>query len=279
MSWRCSGNFGAEPQNLGIRCPATSTFPKLHIIDLSLNHFSGSLPAKTIQKWKSMESSNDSQLHYEDSNKVWVGRTMNDAYSFTIYYKRMVMVYDNLQKFYNLIAIDLSSNKFNGEIPDVMGDLTRLVLLNLSNNLLRGSIPSSLRKLSNLEASDLSLNHLSGRIPLQLVELTFMSYFNVSFNNLSGPIPQSKQFGTFESSFFEGNQGLCGNQLFKKCKDIAGLPFAPHSASGDDEDSGFLSAFDWKIVLIGYGGGLLVGMATGSTFDHETIAWFKRVCW
>ena len=112
-----------------------------------------------------------------------------------------------------LIAIDLSSNKLCGEIPNVMGDLTGLGLLNLSNNMSSGSIPSSWGNLSNLQALNLSHNNLLGLFPQQLEELTFLSYFNVSFNNLSAPIPQNKKFSTIY-----GNQGLYGNQLLKKCE-------------------------------------------------------------
>ncbi|KHN13650.1 Phytosulfokine receptor 1 [Glycine soja] len=101
--------------------------------------------------------------------------------------------------------------------------------------MLSGSIPSSLGKLLNLEALDLSLNSLSGKIPQQLAQLSFLSYFSVSFNNLSGPTPQTKQFATFQGSSFEGNQGLCGNQLFKKCEEHTGLPFTVPTSDGDHE--------------------------------------------
>ncbi|RDX91999.1 Receptor-like protein 12, partial [Mucuna pruriens] len=259
--------------NGSVRCPTTCTFPKLHIIDLSRNHFSGSLASETIQNWKCMKASNQSQLQYElYFTYILLGRfnwwTDQSRYSLTMFNKGMVMVYQNLQEFYNLIAIDLSSNEFCGEIPDVMGDLTGLVLLNLSNNMLGGNIPSSLGKLSNLEALDLALNSLSGKIPQQLAELTFLSYLNVSFNNLSGPIPQNKQFATFQGSSFEGNQGLCGNPLFKKCEDhAAGSPLSASDA--------FLE-FDRKVVLIGYGVGFLVGVALGRTFTPKIIEWVKR---
>jgi hypothetical protein len=41
-------------------------------------------------------------------------------------------------------VIDFSGNRFDGEIPFVLGSLKGLHLLNLSNNALTGHIPSSL---------------------------------------------------------------------------------------------------------------------------------------
>ncbi|KAL2330021.1 hypothetical protein Fmac_017602 [Flemingia macrophylla] len=254
-----------------IRCRTTSTFPKLHIIDLSHNQFSGRLPAKAIQNWKSMKGSNKSQLQYENYGYYKLGSftwTQSGCYWFSFFNKGMVRFYC-LKNFYNLIAIYLSSNKFCGEIPNVLGDLTGLVFLDLSNNMLSGNIPSSLGNLSRIEVLDLSLNKLSGQIPQQLAELTFLAYLNVSFNNLSGPIPQSKQFTTFGGDSFKGNKGLCGNQIFKKCEDHRERsPFTPPSASDDVQESGFSGACDWKVVLIGYGSGLIAGVALGKKFKY-----------
>jgi len=259
-----------------IRCSSnmTCTFPKLHIIDLSHNEFSGSFPSEMIQRWKTMKTTNVSQLEYRSywkSNNAGLYYTTEDKfYSFTMSNKGLAMVYNHLQNFYRLIAIDISSNKISGEIPQVIGELKGLVLLNLSNNHLIGSIPSSLGKLSNLEALDLSVNSLSGKIPQQLAEITFLEYLNVSFNNLTGPIPQNNQFSTFKSDSFEGNQGLCGDQLLKKCKD-----HARPSTSDNGNDSGSFFEIDWKIVLIGYGGGLVAGVALGNTCFPQVFAWCR----
>ncbi|KAJ1443710.1 Leucine-rich repeat [Sesbania bispinosa] len=263
-----------------IGCPITCSFPKLHIIVLSRNEFSGSLPVEIIHNLNAMKASNMGHLQYEQNWAIKpLGRytwTEHYSYSLTMYNKGLVMVYGNLQEFYNLIAIDLSSNRISGEIPDVMGDLKGLVLLNLSNNMFTGSIPSSLGNLSNLEALDLSLNSLSGNIPQQLTQITFLEFFNVSFNNLSGPIPHNKQFSTFEGNSFEGNKGLCGDQLLNKCVDDAGPSFDPPSASDGDQDTGSFFEFDWKIVLIGYGGGLVAGVALGSTFSPQILGWLRK---
>ncbi|KAL4382592.1 hypothetical protein AHAS_Ahas04G0248900 [Arachis hypogaea] len=111
-----------------IMCPTRCTFPKLHIIDLSHNEFSGNLAPEIIKNWKSMTASNISQLQYEDStiqfpNQYWF---RDISYSFTMSNKGVVMDYQELQQdFYFMIAIDLSSNKLFGEIPNVMGDLTQ----------------------------------------------------------------------------------------------------------------------------------------------------------
>ncbi|CAI8591791.1 unnamed protein product [Vicia faba] len=265
-----------------IRCSEnmTCTFPKLHIIDLSHNEFSGSFPSEMIQSWKAMKTSNTSDLQYKQgfaylrsrlSGEYW---TVYNSYSFTLSNKGQVMVYEKLQEFYSMIAIDISSNKISGEIPKVIGDLKGLVLLNLSNNILIGSIPNSLAKLSNLEALDLSLNSLSGKIPQQLTQLTFLEFFNVSFNNLTGPIPQNKQFSTFQGDSFEGNKGLCGEQLLKKCLDHEGPSFSP--SDGDHESDSFFE-IEWKISLIGYIGGLVAGVALGSIFSPRVIGWLKRI--
>ncbi|KAL2340533.1 hypothetical protein Fmac_008473 [Flemingia macrophylla] len=247
-----------------IRCPTTCTFPKLQIIDLSHNQFSGNLPSKTIQNWKSMKASTNIQLQYEsfENYNKFSGRISwwSDGCSsctFTNFNKGMTMVCENVDlqlELHNMIVIDLSSNKFCGEIPDVVGDLTGLVWLNLSNNRLCGGIPSSLGNLPHIEALDLSLNSLSGKIPQQLVSLTFLSYFNVCFN-----------------------QELCGNPLSKKCEHDEGSPLVPHPVSGDDKHSGLFEEFVWKVILIGYGCGFIAGVALGRTFGQEAIECLKRL--
>ncbi|XLT56496.1 receptor-like protein 12 [Arachis ipaensis] len=258
-----------------INCPSICTFPKLHILDLSHNKFSGNLTPKMIKNWKSMTTSNISQLQYEDSaihipGKFWFAYIF---YSFTMSNKGVVTDYEHIQKtFYCMVAIDISSNRISGEIPSVLGDLKSLVLLNMSNNLFIGDIPSSFRKLSNLEALDLSLNSLSGKIPQELAELTFLEFFNVSFNKLSGPIPENKQFSTFEGNCFAGNQGLCGIQLKKKCEDGS---WSSPTGLDSDHDSGSIVEFDWKIILIGYGGGVVAGLALGNAFGSDILIWLK----
>ncbi|CAL5360692.1 unnamed protein product [Camellia sinensis] len=186
------------------------SFPKLRIVDLSHNKFTGHLPGRYFNFFKNMRNKtmpNEKYLgvrsYYQDSVTV----TMK---GFDIYLMRILTVFT---------AIDLSSNKFSGDIPNVIGRLNSLIVLNLSHNSLTGLIPSSLGDLTELESLDLSSNQLIGKIPNQLKSLTFLEVFNLSWNHLDGPIPQGEQFDTFGNDSYVGNSGLCGFPLSKECKD------------------------------------------------------------
>ncbi|XWS11326.1 hypothetical protein CRYUN_Cryun38cG0074100 [Craigia yunnanensis] len=160
--------------------------------------------------------------------------------------------------FTKLMSIDLSNNKFQGEIPKVIGKLNSLKGLNLSHNNLSGCIPTSIGNLSSLEWLDLSSNKLVGMIPERLLDLTFLSIFNVSENQLKGQIPQGKQFNTFGNDSYEGNYGLCGFPVSEGCSN--GEP-PPSNLMEDGSKSNI--AFGWKVVLTGYGCGVVFGLAMG----------------
>ncbi|KAL3359059.1 hypothetical protein AABB24_015895, partial [Solanum stoloniferum] len=165
-------------------------FPKLQILDLSYNAFSGNLPSNLFQHLKAMRTNDPSteaprypgSTYYEDSitvtTKGFVREIVRILYLYTV--------------------IDFSSNKFEGQIPSIMGDLIAIHTINLSHNGLKGHIPPSLGDLSSVESLDLSGNQLSGDIPEQLASLTSLSFLNLSHNHLEGCIPQGSQFHTFE---------------------------------------------------------------------------------
>ena len=170
--------------------------------------------------------------------------------------------------------IDLSSNQFQGEIPDALGRLKFLRLLNLSHNSLTGHIPSTLRNLLALEALDLSSNKLTGEIPMQLTLLTFLAMLNLSQNYLIGPIPQGKQFNTFDNKSYDGNLGLCGSPLSIKCSTNE----PPPTIFLEDNDSMFAEGFGWKAVLIGYGCGFVFGLVVGYVvFKTRKPQWILRL--
>ena len=122
----------------------------------------------------------------------------------------------------------------------------------------------------SLESLDFSSNQLTGIIPRQLTSLTFLSTLNLSENLLTGAIPHGSQFDTFNNDSFMGNLDLCGVPLTKKCKDDE-LP------TQEVDDVG-VDWFDWQMILIGYGSGLVCGLSTGylvfSTFKPQRFVIF-----
>ncbi|XP_062081325.1 receptor-like protein Cf-9 [Humulus lupulus] len=264
-------------------------FPKLRIVDISYNNFFGKLPLKYIQSWKTMRSTSLVDSNYMMTIPFQTRSTsINVNYSyymmitpFQIRAKNSLLTYlhylditiaikgirIHYEKIQNIIAVlNLSNNKFDGEIHKIIGNLVGLHALDLSNNLLKGGIPTSLTNLTKLESLDLSQNSLLGEIPSDLDHLSFLQYFNVSYNNLSGPIPHTHLI-TFDSSFYEGNLGLCGILLQNLC----GALEQPLPSYEEERNSPF--QFGWKVVAVGYGCGFLIGWFIGKVVIARKPNW------
>ncbi|KAJ7968205.1 Receptor-like protein [Quillaja saponaria] len=260
--------YSSETNNRG--------FPQLVIIDLSFNSFIGEFPSKLFQDWTKRKNDSADHLTYMHVPAIsFINYYRWDIeYNFTITMtnKGMQTIYQKVRE--DFIAIDISSNKFEGEIPNSIGHLRGLNLLNLSNNMFVGSIPPSLGSLAKLESLDMSQNKLFGQIPQELAQLTFLEFFNVSCNNLSGHIPQGKQFNTFDNNSFLGNLELCGNPLLKKCGNFDN---SPHLLSPSEEDQGSFELISWIIILMGYGCGLVIGFAIGLRVITGKSYWFIKI--
>ncbi|GKV25833.1 hypothetical protein SLEP1_g35216 [Rubroshorea leprosula] len=256
---------------------SNSLFPSLQVVDLSHNEFSGLLPTEYFKRWNAMvdpDKENKAYWYTYDNLSVnGVYLPLQYPYSMTITNKGLRLEYAKVLEVFS--GVDLSCNKFKGEIPQIVGRLKGLQLLNLSNNILVGPIPPTLGNLTNLEALDLSQNKLIGSIPTQLTQLNFLEVFNVSHNHLTGRIPKGQQFDTFENTSFDGNSGLCGFPLSRKCNDLKALP-SPSSTPKGNEDSGLLTKFGWKVVVLGYGCGFLVGVVIGNIVFAKTHEWLMR---
>nr|XP_025647388.1 putative receptor like protein 25 [Arachis hypogaea] len=150
----------------------------------------------------------------------------------------------NFEKIPNvLVSIDLSSNRFEGEIPDEFGEHGALIGLNLSHNNFIGPIPRSLGNLTNLESLDLSSNMLDGEIPTELTNLNFLASLNLSNNHLEGSIPQENR--------------LCGLPWSIQCNN--NVPLQQYSSSEAENKFGF----GWKPEAIGYACGMVFGIGLG----------------
>ena len=223
-----------------------SPFMSLRIIDLAHNDFEGDLPEMYFKSLKATMNIDEGNITREYIGEYYY----QDSMMVTI--KGLEIEFVKILNTFT--TIDFSSNKFQGVIPECIGNLNSLRGLNLSHNYLTGYIPLSFKNLKMLESLDLSSNKLSGRIPQELTSLTFLEVLNLSQNHLIGFIPQGSQFQTFGNDSYYGNPGLCGFPLSKRCTTDEVL-----EPSQVEVESGF----DWKITLMGYGCGLVIGLSLG----------------
>ncbi|XP_058111857.1 receptor-like protein 35 [Magnolia sinica] len=238
-------------------------FLLLQIFDLSFNSFEGNLPSNMFKSWKAM-------MEEDKSQSLVLGKMINRS---SIYYQNKVSVVSKglMMEVVKILTaftvVDLSENKFHGDIPESIGDLKSLLVLTMSNNDLTGGIPTSLQNLRDLESLDLSQNKLSGEIPWQLTDLTFLAVLNLSQNFLVGKIPQSRQFLTFNSESFKENSGLCGPPLSKKCEDAESAPPSPLSTLQSERK------YDWELMWIGFGvgHGVRKRLSSFSNSDRQTM--------
>nr|XP_043614975.1 receptor-like protein EIX2 [Erigeron canadensis] len=238
---------------------------KLKILNLQSNLFMGMIPPelcqiKTLQYLNLANNKITGNIPHCFSNLIGMIKSdMELTYKIYIYEESIEACIKGIQQKYTstlpyLISLDLSSNKINGEIPDVLMDLVALTNLNLSRNELSGHIPTMIGNLKSMESLDLSMNKLSSRIPPSLASVNTLGYLNLSFNKLSGPLPVGNHFQTFDNpTIYEGNNGLCGFPLLS-CKGNN----LSYTHVGDDEGENGSQAFSWFYA------GMVPGFVVGS---------------
>ncbi|GAB4834050.1 hypothetical protein Ancab_032303 [Ancistrocladus abbreviatus] len=116
------------------------TMPSLVVLKLAFNRISGRIPP----------TFNGSNLQI-----LWLNEQEGGGMTGPI---------DLIPTMVSLTSVWLHGNRFNGTIPDNIGDLVSLAQLNLNTNNLVGLIPNSLADM-NLDLLDLSNNHFMGPIP------------------------------------------------------------------------------------------------------------------
>ena len=270
----------------------TYAYPSLMLFDVSNNNFSGPLPTAYIKGFKGMSYVDDpkTKLQYLDTHILSIQYTgiyirsntihENQAWNLYTSYNGSVEVTTKgiAMTFVRILPtfaiIDLSENRFEGEIPEAFGELQALKALNLSRNKFIGSIPSSIGNLTNLESLDLSSNMLTGEVPSELTNLNYLAVLNLSHNQLVGAIPQGKQFNTFSNDSYEGNLGLCGFPLSHECNmDGADEQLTSSWTSQHAQESGF----GWKPIMLGYGCGMVIGVVLGCRVFSKRKQWLMQM--
>ncbi|RVW94602.1 LRR receptor-like serine/threonine-protein kinase GSO2 [Vitis vinifera] len=205
---------------------------QIQMLDLSSNNLSGKIP-KCLKNLTAMAQKGSPVLSYV----AFYGLDIPHYYvdSTLVQWKGKEQEYKNTLEL--IRSIDFSSNKLIGEIPIEVTDLVELVSLNLSRNNLIGSIPTTIGQLKLLDFLDLSQNQLNGRIPDTLSQIADLSVLDLSNNTLSGKIPLGTQLQSFDASTYEGNPGLCGPPLLKRCPEdeLGGVSFTSGLSSKKED--------------------------------------------
>ncbi|KAM3347233.1 hypothetical protein ACQJBY_021291 [Aegilops geniculata] len=230
-------------------------FPRLRILDLASNNFSGTLTEDWLMKLKSMMV--DTANRISAMKYTFELQRLQQEYQVatTLTYKGYSITLPKIAR--TLVHIDVSNNAFHGSIPQAIGDLVLLNILNMSHNSLTEGIPSQLGRLKKLESLDLSSNELTGVIPHELASLDFLGTLNLSNNKLEGRIPGSPHFELFSNNSFMWNDGLCGPPLSKKCSNETTAYTMVHPSKEDPADivlflfSGLGFGVGFAVVIIG----------------------------
>ncbi|KAF3970342.1 hypothetical protein CMV_005962 [Castanea mollissima] len=154
-----------------------------------------------------------------------------------------------------LSFLHLGFNELTNPILFHLTNLTQLTILDLGYNELTGPIPFGLRKLTRLNVLELAGNKFHGRFPILIFNLKSLKFLDMSDNHLSG---------------------LCGNPLSKKCWNFDSSPPSPSISEQSQDSTGFLFDFGWKIVLVGYGFGLIIGVIIGNIVVTRKQDWFMK---
>ncbi|CAF1866207.1 BnaC04g43230D [Brassica napus] len=233
--------------------PLVQNLTMLSAIDVSDNHFSGTIPSSlTTIPFFSNKFYGSISPPDQDRDLYMVHRTTASRRLYFASVETIDLRYKGLSMEQEMVltsyaAIDFSGNRIEGQIPESIGLLKALIALNLSNNA------------------------FTGHIPLGLGTLSFLAYINVSHNHLKGEIPQGTQITGQAKSSFEGNAGLCGLPLQETC---FGTIAPPTQQPPKEEDEQVLN---WKGVAIGYGLGVLLGLAIAQLIASYKPEWLVKI--
>jgi len=165
--------------------------PSIAMLDLCLNEFSGTISPEfancsMLKVLKAGQNNLTGVLPHELFNA-----TSLEQLSFPSNDLRGILDASNLVKLNNLIILDLGSNGLSGNIPDSIGQLSRLEELHLDNNLMSGELPSALGNCTGLRYITIRNNSFMGdlsRVNFSRLDLRTADF---SMNNFTGTVPES----------------------------------------------------------------------------------------
>lgn len=141
-----------------------------------------------------------------------------------------------------LIVINFKNNIISGNFMNFSSN-HKLKDIDLSGNKFYGEISRSLLSLKFLESLQLQNNNLTGPVPE--FNQSSLKVFNVSNNNLSGSIPKTQTLQLFRSYSYSNNPYLCGPQSFNNCSSTGN-----YVTNSDDKGSNDLKIFYFLLAAL-----------------------------
>jgi Leucine-rich repeat (LRR) protein len=190
----------------------------LYNLDLSSNHFSGTLPHSLykLPKLGSIFFYNNSLTGSIPPSYGYFNN--QNLPSLLLSHNQLSGRLPNSLGRLNTTVIELSYNKFEGDASMLFGSNKRLQYLDLSRNLFSFDFSKVDFPKKSLTILNLNHNNIYGKIPLAITKVEDFREFNVSYNLLCGQIPQGGYLHTrFDVFSYYHNKCLCGSPL-PKCK-------------------------------------------------------------
>ncbi|CAE5959355.1 unnamed protein product [Arabidopsis arenosa] len=211
-----------------------SSLPNLAYIDLSMNHFSGTIPPQfgNLSKVIYFDLSIN---HLTGEIPLELGNLRNLKTLSLSNNKLTGSIPSSLGNLKNLTVLYLYLNYLTGDIPPELGNIESMTELAVSDNKLTGSIPSSFGNFTKLKSLYLSYNHLSGAIPPGLANSSELTELQLARNNFTGFLPENIcKGGKLQNISLDYNhlEGHIPKSL-RDCKSLIRATFRGNKFTGD----------------------------------------------
>ncbi|CAF1863459.1 unnamed protein product, partial [Brassica oleracea var. botrytis] len=244
----------------------------LNLLDLAHNNFSCSIPRCLIISVQDVDLGNNNligrlpDLFYKlGLTRTLDGNRIADTFPFW------------LEELPKLKIIVLRSNMFHGPIYSPQHPLSfpELRMFDISRNNFTGSLPHDY--FVNWSTPLLSTPQKVSQ-PLYMGDPFMYDYYpSMYLRNKGINMELEKIFLAYTSidpkSSFEGNLNLCGRPLLESCFQDK-VPSTPEAQ--EPEPSKQEQVFNWKAAAMGYGPGVLFGLAIGQVlYSYKPVLFFK----
>ncbi|KAG6399687.1 hypothetical protein SASPL_141168 [Salvia splendens] len=192
--------------------PRAAAFPSLKTLDLSHNNISGDSSAAWLLSAAAFPSLQQLSLQFNKLAGILPELSSKNLAYLDLTKNNISGNFPKIGDCSSLQHLDLSSNRFSGEVGISLSSCSKLTFLNLTDNHLTGALPvlpsatlqylylqqndfqgvvsSSLSdSCSTLIQLDLSFNNFTGSLPETLAECSGLTHLSASNNNLSGELP------------------------------------------------------------------------------------------